>query len=179
MARHVAFLRAINLAKHRKVSMAVLTTVLEDLGYEEVETFLNSGNVAFTSPKRGSALEREIEAALEAELGFEVPTFIRSSKELAALAAHDPFPDVKRRKDDQLHVTFLKKKPSPSMAKAVAALSNADDLLLVEGRELWHLRRGSLSETTIKGSDVEKTGLGPGTNRNITTVRRLAEKNPA
>ena len=176
MARQVAFLRAINLAKHRKVSMAVLTTVLEDLGYDDVETFLNSGNVAFTSSKRGAAVEQEVEAALEAELGFEVPTFVRTAKELAALAGHDPFPDVKRRKDDQLHVTFLKKKPSPTVAKAVADLSNDKDLLVIEGRELWHLRRGSLSDTTIKPAAVEATGLAPGTNRNITTVRRLAEK---
>lgn len=176
MARQVAFLRAINLAKHRKVSMAVLTTVFADLGYDDVETFLNSGNVAFSASGSAGALEKEIEAALEAEVGFEVTTFVRTVKQLRALVEADPFPDVKPKKDDQLHVTFLKAKPSESVARAVAELSNDDDLLVVSGRELWQLRRGSLSDTTLKPGALEKTGIGPGTNRNMNTVRRLVEK---
>lgn len=176
MARQVAFLRAVNLAKHRKVRMAVLTTVFEDLGYDDVETFLNSGNVAFTAGGAAEALEQEIEAALELEFGFEVATFVRTVKQLQAIVETDPFPDVKAKKDDQLHVTFLKKKPTAAVAKAVAELSNDKDLLAVSGRELWHLRRGPLSDSTLKPGAIEKTGIGPGTNRNLNTIRRLAEK---
>lgn len=176
MPRFVAFLQGINLGATRKVAMGRLTAALEDLGYDDVATFLNSGNVAFTTSGPAASHEREIERALAAELGFEVDTFVRSAAQLRVLAEHDPFPTAKRRVDDQLHVTFLRKKPSASAVKAIAELSNRGDRLVVEGRELWHLRHGKLLESTLPRGAVDNAGLGPGASRNISTVRRLADK---
>src|SRR4051812_29802226 len=92
MPRLIAFLRAINVGGHN-VTMAQLRKEFEALGLKEVETFIASGNVIFTSRATDlRALERKIEAQLQRALGYEVATFVRTCSEVAALAEYRPFP---------------------------------------------------------------------------------------
>ena len=89
-ARVVAFLRAINVGGH-VVPMARLAELFRGLGLAEVETFIASGNVIFSTGKPGgAALEKRIAAHLEKSLGYEVATFLRSGTELAAIVGHRP-----------------------------------------------------------------------------------------
>ena len=91
MARYVAFLRAINVGGH-VVKMDVLRAAFDELGFENVETFIASGNVIFdTREKDIPAVERRIEQALQSTLGYEVATFIRSLEEVAGIARYRPF----------------------------------------------------------------------------------------
>jgi Protein of unknown function (DUF1697) len=78
MFRFIAFLRAINVGGGRTVKMQSLRQVFESLGFSRVTTFIASGNVVFeTTTKKTKALERKIERALKAVLGYEVRTFVR------------------------------------------------------------------------------------------------------
>src|SRR4030095_12804333 len=82
MPRYVAFLRAINVGGHI-VKMDQLRKLFTQLGFTDVETFIASGNVLFTSPsKSGAALEAKIEKHLKAALGYEVATFVRTATEV-------------------------------------------------------------------------------------------------
>ena len=84
--RLIAFLRAINVGGHT-VTMARLREEFEGLGFTDVETFIASGNVIFTSRSNDFArLEKKIEARLRAAFGFEVATFVRTNAEVAAVA---------------------------------------------------------------------------------------------
>ena len=95
MPRLIAFLRAINVGGHT-VSMAQLRKEFEALGLQNVETFIASGNVIFTSRSRDlAALEKKIESRLRASLGYEVATFLRTDAEVAELAAYRPFDAAK------------------------------------------------------------------------------------
>src|SRR5258707_9368831 len=88
VARYVAFLGAINVGGHT-VKMADLRRSFEAMGLTSVETFIASGNVGFeAATSDNAALERRIEAGLQADLGYRVDTFVRSSAEVAAIAAH-------------------------------------------------------------------------------------------
>lgn len=173
--RYVAFLRGLNVGGHR-VEMAELRGYFEELGLTNVESFIASGNIAFEADGGGdAALERRIEAKLEQELGYEVATFVRTSRELAEIAAHDPFVHEPKRPGDTRHVTFLKG-PAPP---AVLALSNDEDVLRGHGRELYWLRRGGLSQTTIPEKELRRAWKGtPSTARNLNTVQKLAAKYP-
>ena len=85
--RYVAFLRGINLGK-RRVAMTRLKALFEELGYGDVATFIASGNVVFSSPSRdAAALETEIASHLEATLGYDVDTFVRTSAEVIKITA--------------------------------------------------------------------------------------------
>ena len=78
--KYVAFLRGINVGGHHKVPMADLRKELEKLGFENVETLLNSGNIIFEAISNNEGnLEKKISAHLEKSFGFPIPTVIRKS----------------------------------------------------------------------------------------------------
>jgi uncharacterized protein (DUF1697 family) len=89
---YVAFLRGMNLG-NRRIKNEELRRHFEAMEFEEVATFRASGNVIFSAPKReGEAkLATRVEAELDERLGYDVPVFLRSSDEIAAVAAQEPF----------------------------------------------------------------------------------------
>jgi uncharacterized protein (DUF1697 family) len=175
MTRHVAFLRAINLASKRRVAMADLRDELESLGYDDVATYIASGNAIFTATGKAAALEKAIEPALSKRFGFEIPTMVRTATQVRKVVALEPFGAIAD--GDHWYVTFLRSKPTAAAAKAVAALSNDIDTLEVHGTELHQLIHGSLLDSTVKAPALAKALGGiEGTNRNSTMLRKLLDK---
>ena len=178
VVRYIAFLRGINLGGHN-VKMDRLRVLFEELGLGDVSTFTASGNVIFESDERDpDALEDRIEAHLAQALGYDVPTFVRTDLELARVAAFEPFPSIDRRDGDTVHIAFLGHAPDTAAAAAVAELANDDDLFHVDGRELYWLRHGRLSDSPITGAMLEKAMGQPSTLRTANTVRKIAAKFP-
>ena len=176
MTRYVAFLRAINVGG-RTVRMDALRRHFEIWGGTNVETFIASGNVIFDTTRRDpDAAERTIEAHMEKGFGYRVVTFLRSIPELAAVAAHAPFPQHEYDRGGRLFVGFMKSPATRAMARAIAALRTDIDDLAVEGREVYWLRRAQLMASLATGPAIEKAVGSPITMRNVNTVRRLAKK---
>jgi uncharacterized protein (DUF1697 family) len=177
MPRYVAFLRAINVGGHI-VKMDQLRKLFAELGFADVETFIASGNVLFTSPsKSGPALEKKIEKHLEVVLGYEVATFVRTAAEVCQAAAHEPFsPAVMQGPYHNLYVSFLRAAPASAAKRAVEALRGKNDEFHINARELYWLSRVPFSESKVGGALLEKTLGGLTTMRSVTTVRKLAAK---
>ena len=175
MPRYIAFLRAINVGGHT-VTMADLRRHFEALGHQQVETFIASGNVLFDSARKPATLEREIETALEAALGYAVATFIRTPAEVAAIAAHQPFGQGAVEKGHTLYITLLKTSPDAAAQKRVLALRNAVDDFHFHGREFYWLRRGGHDSTKFSGGQFERLIKASATARNQNTFVRLAAK---
>lgn len=178
MPQYIAFLRAINVGGHT-VKMDYLRTLFAALDFAQVATFIASGNVLFeTRETDTAALERRIEQQLRAALGYEVATFLRTPTEVAAVAAHQPFPAPQSDTSEALlSVGFLRAAP-PDSAQKLARFQAPTDMLCVHNRELYWRRHGRISDSTITGAALEKALGAPMTMRNITTVRRLAAKYP-
>jgi uncharacterized protein (DUF1697 family) len=177
MGRHVAFLRAVNVGGHI-VKMDRLRRLFEELRFGGVETFIASGNVIFEAPNgRAAGIERTIEAHLAGALGYEVATFVRTTGELAAIAAGVPAPAARALADGHsLFVAFLKSPPPVPVRRRVEAFRSAVDEPFVQGREIYWVRRGPFADSVLARDPLGK-GLGLATTlRNITTVRRLAAK---
>jgi|SRR6476646_1140930 len=177
MGRYVAFLRGMNLGK-RRIKNDELRAHFEAMGFEQVATFRASGNVIFVTPKREAEakLADRVEAELDERLGYDVPVFLRSADELAAIAAMKPFPAARLKKSKgKLQVSLLKKKPSAAARKKVLALATAEDLLAIEGRELYWLPSGGLLESALDLKAIEKL-LGADTRRTMGTIEQIAAK---
>lgn len=177
MSRYVAFLRGMNLGK-RRIKNEELRAHFEAMGLEDVSTFRASGNVIFASPKREAEakLAARIEAELDERLGYDVPVFLRSADELAAIAAQKPFPAAKvKNSKGKLQVSLLKKKPGAAAQKKVLALAGDEDLLAIEGRELYWLPSGGLLESDLDLKAIEKL-LGADTRRTMGTIEQIAAK---
>lgn len=177
MRRLFAFLRAINVGG-RTVTMDRLREVFVDAGLTDVETFIASGNVIFsTRSARPESLERRIEEALAATLGWHVDTFVRSTAELAEIASYEPFGPLDRQPAGAaLHIAFMHE-PAPAAARdSILEHRSAVDDIHVHGRELYWRIRGRMSDSTFSAARLEKILGAPVTARNANTVRRLTER---
>jgi uncharacterized protein (DUF1697 family) len=153
--------------------MEDLRRVLSAAGLADVETFIASGNVIFSSPATDTtALERRIESALEKAFGYPVATFVRTPEELAAIAAHMPCSVDPATCGGALHIIFLTQPPPAAARQEVAALSAPGDELSTTGREIYWGRFGKLSESPLFAKSLGRTASG-GTMRNRKTVVRL------
>ncbi len=168
MTRYVAFLRAIN-TPPRHVKMIDLRAVFESLGFDEVATFIASGNVIFDSDD-DQAMAARIESALQEALGFEVPTFLRTAAEVIEVADANPFPDL-----DEVEVSFLKTEPDPENARELKATATGADQLAVIGREVYWGHSGPRNESEHSEARVVNTLGMTTTQRSTRTVKRIAD----
>jgi uncharacterized protein (DUF1697 family) len=173
---YVAFLRAINVGG-RVVKMTELVEIFEQLGLDDVSTFIASGNVIFSSRKAPAALATLIETGLQRALGYSVATMLRSTSEVASVANHQAFAPAALA-GASLYVGFMREGATPAAVKKALALGTGIDELRVAGREVYWLARKNISEASITGAAIEKALQTPVTFRNINTVRRLAAKYP-
>jgi uncharacterized protein (DUF1697 family) len=180
MERYVAFLRGMNLGK-RRIKNPELIGHFEAMGLEDVATFRASGNVTFVDPggEAESKLQGRIEGELDERLGYDVAVFLRSAKEVHAIAAREPF-DAKATKraaaaKGKPQVVLLATKPTAKAKKALEELRPEDDLMVVEGRELHWLPSVGLSETEVDTKALD-AALGKGTTRTAGTIAQIAAK---
>ena len=174
MERFAAFLRAVNLGK-RRVDMATARERLESLGYDDVASFVNSGNLLFSASGKPPALEKKIRAALEDTFGFEVTTFVRTAAQVRALATNKPFGPLK---PGHTHFVLLPLTPlTAAERRAVEAMSNERDEVVLRGRDVHWLIRAKSTETSL-GPKQWKQALpdNPTTARNVTMIERFAAK---
>lgn len=173
MSVRVGFLRAVNVGK-RRVSMARLAAVCEELGHRDVWTYANSGNVVFDATGARASVESALEEALEDELGFECTTFVRTAAQLRTMLDVKPFPVAS---GDTYFVTFLKKAPSASATAALEGLSNDFDTLVVEGADVHWRMRGKSTDSTLSTRDwTNVLGDLTTTSRNVTMLTKLLAK---
>jgi uncharacterized protein (DUF1697 family) len=177
MPRYAALLRAINVGGHT-VRMDELRALFEALRLTRVESVIASGNVLFDSRAADAAeLETRIEAKLRRALGYDVETFVRTADDLDAVVAHVPFaagdPVLPAH---TLQVIFTRSTIGRESREKLAALCTPYDDFHAHGREVFWRTRGRSSASAITPAMFARTMVGPGTARNITTVRKLAAR---
>jgi uncharacterized protein (DUF1697 family) len=177
MPRYAAFLRGVNLGARRKTGSAELRSCFEAIGLEDVQTFRTSGNVVFdTAAEPKAKLGERLEKALQGSFGFDVDVFLRTAKEVDAIAAETPFPaKLLERSKGKLQVALLAKKPSAKARKEVLALATDEDLLELAGLELYWLPSGGTRDAALNLKALERL-TGPWTMRTKGTIELLATK---
>ncbi|MGH2982596.1 MAG: DUF1697 domain-containing protein, partial [Solirubrobacterales bacterium] len=156
MARFAAFLRAINVG-NRKATGEQLRSAAERRGFAEVASFRNSGNLVVSAVDLEiSEVAERLEHGLREELGFEVPAFVRSARQVRAIAAHEPLPaPLMGASKGKLQVILLGGKPSASAGRKALALAGEDDRLALRGSELYWLPSAGTQD-----SDLDQAALG-------------------
>jgi uncharacterized protein (DUF1697 family) len=176
MDRYVAFLRGVNLGG-RRITNEELRSHFEALGCGDVATFRASGNVVFVAVDTAETkLATRLEAGLAERLDYEVPVFLRSAAELKTIVARAPF-EARHLKSSngKLQIAFLGGRPRASAAEAALAHATDADRLAIQGRELYWLPDGGLSESELDLKALAEI-LGPTTIRTKGTVDQIAAK---
>lgn len=176
MEHYVAFLRGMNLGR-RRIKNDELRSRFERLGFGGIATFRASGNVIFAAEERDEgALTEQIEAGLGKSLGYEVPVFLRSAEESRAIAGREPFDSsLVAASKGKLQVAFLLAAPKVKARKEALALATDEDRLAIDGRELYWLPSGGISESALDLKRLEAI-LGPWTMRTSGTIDQIAAK---
>jgi uncharacterized protein (DUF1697 family) len=172
MERRVALLRGINLGPNRRVAMTALRELLATAGLEDVRTYVQSGNVVFSSDAAPQQLERECEQLISGHFGLDVPVVVRTRDQLAAVVKLNPLGDVAL-DPKRYQVSFLAEELDRERVGELEALAAGSERLLARGRELyaWHPDGVARSRLWAK---LGGAGLGvKATSRNWTTVTTL------
>ena len=176
MPRYVAFLRAVNVGG-RLVKMDELRGHFSEAGLRDVETFIASGNVIFsTTATATAALEQKIERQLKTALGFDVPTLIRTTAEVAAAAARAPFSEQEAEEAGTYVAAFLRGPLDAAGKQGLAGLATDVDRFVLHGREVYWLAKTKQSETKLTIVKFERAVGCAATMRAMTSLRKLAAK---
>ena len=170
--KYVAFLRAINVGGNAILKMADLKKMFEAAGLENVQTYIQSGNVIFESEEGADSLAKQIERLLEKTARYKIEVFVRTIREVQSIAEKSPF-GVKD--GEMVYVTFLNTKPGKQSQQALLNhKSDADDFAF-KGREVYSLRRDR-EKSVFSNNFLEKILKMPATSRNLTTITKIVEK---
>jgi uncharacterized protein (DUF1697 family) len=168
--KYVALLRGINVGGNKKVEMQKLAKVFIQMGYSDVRTYINSGNVIFSSQNKDFT---QIEPALKKTFGFSIEVVVRDAKNIAALVKKIPKTwgnDTEQKTD----VIFLSEEYASKKSLSLIKQKSVDTLIYIDGAIVWHLMRKDYTKSGMHdfiGTKVYKHM----TARNVNTVRKLNE----
>lgn len=178
MPVYAAFLRGINVGGKRVVKMAALRALCQQLGLADVRTYIQSGNIVFSSAEEEAALRPKLEDALETVFGFAIPVTLRPADELVSLLARFPFGEAQRNAaseatDAETEYVYLWQEP-PSDGALRKALDGYDgaDLCALHGRSLYLLCSVSIRDSKL-AARIGKA-FPPATARNLRTLGEVA-----
>jgi uncharacterized protein (DUF1697 family) len=173
--KYVALLRGINVGGNSKVEMKRLKALFEELGFSDIQTYINSGNIIFSDSKLArTKLLAAIEKGIKKEFGFEVKVLLRTAAEIQKLTKSIPA-KLLNNADMRTDVLFLwDEVDSAAAIKKVLINPAVDNLKYVKGSLIWSFDRANYTKSKmpkIIGTDFYKKMTG----RNVNTVRKLAE----
>jgi len=174
MSIKIAILRGINVGGKRIILMTDLKALCEKLGLAHVKTYIQSGNLIFSSGSGNTDLERKLEMAITDKYGFDVPVIVRDLEEIKATIDKNPFFDGDADMD-RLHLTFLKEKPTPENAEITTTYDYAPDKFKIVGRDVFIYCAGKYHESKLTNGFFEKRLNTVATTRNWKTVLKLYE----
>ena len=174
MTTYVGLLRGINVGGNKMVAMAELREMVTALGFRDVKTLLQSGNIVFRGPARGTAkLESQLEAALEKCFGMHVDFHVRTGGEWRAIVEANPFGVEAKKDPGHLLVTCFKAPLDAASVKALRAAIPGRETLHADGRHLYMVFPDGVG-TSKAPALADKTLGARGTARNWNTVLKLA-----
>jgi uncharacterized protein (DUF1697 family) len=175
MPVYIAMLRGINVGGHKKVPMKQLQQSVETLGFEQVKTYIQSGNLIFKTKGSSSDICRKIERMILDDFGFEVPVVCRTPAEMLATIKNNPFSMEKGFDLAKLFVAFLSGSPEAVALKKLDPLVTKLDRYHCCGKEVYLYCPSGASETKLTNNAIEKALLLRATSRNWNTVNKLYE----
>ncbi len=155
MMTYIAMLRGINVGRGKVVKMERLRASFAALGFGEVRTYVQSGNVVFQS-ERKSELTRTIEAKIQHDFGFTVPVLIKTSKALAQIVRDNPLLRLKGIDVSKLHVTVLSAAPPKTAARVLEDLATTRERFRILNREIYLYCPDGYGNSKLTNTTIEK-----------------------
>jgi uncharacterized protein (DUF1697 family) len=167
-------LRGINVSGHHIIKMEHLRASLAELGFSNVETYVQSGNVVFKAANGSAAkLSADIEQKILRDFGFSVPVFLMTSKKAAEIIERNPLLKSPNIDQAKLHVTFLSENPPETAPEQLQPLVVKPEQFRIMGREIYLYCPNGYGNTRLSNNAIEKKLSVVATTRNWNTVKNL------
>ena len=174
MPRLILLLRGVNLGSTNRVPMAQLRSALEDAGFEDVATYVQSGNIVLSSGDSAARVAGAVERLIDEEFGLKIPVVVRTRAELARVVERNPLAKVAEN-PKRYQVSFLEKKPSAALVRKLEEAAAPAERVVAHGREIYAWHPDGVARSKLWAALAGK-GLGvTATARNWTTVTKLLE----
>ena len=178
MNKFIVLLRGINVGGKRKLPMQELRELCESLGYSNISTYIQSGNVVLEADATAAALAEQLQQAILREYDFEVPVVVLSAEEF--LQAYHSNPYLPAEPTDKLHLSFLHDAPTPEVAEkfkesTAAANSLTADNCSLHKQLVYVSCEGSYHKGKYSNNYLEKQLKVSATTRKWKTVQRLVD----
>ncbi len=170
----VALLRAINVGGNRKVPMAELRRLAEELGWERVATYIQSGNLVFTASATAYDAEDALERALQRHDGVAVPVIVRSAETWSGYASGSAFSDAETERPNLLHLGLSKRPPKPGAVDGLAKYCTSGERVALRGDALWVDFASGVARSKLTPTVIDRVVGSAVTMRNWNTVQELA-----
>jgi uncharacterized protein (DUF1697 family) len=174
VAQHIVLLRGINLGSRNRIAMPKLRALLEDAGFEDVRTYVQSGNVVLSSAKKTDDVARECKRLIAKQLGLDIDVVTRTRAQLAKVVERDPLGKVATN-PKRYQVSFLAGRPPSGLRGKLERAKREQEAFAIHGWEVyaWHPEGVARSKlwALLAGRDLGVTA----TARNWTTVTKLLE----
>ena len=176
MTTYISILRGINVSGQRKIKMADLKEVYVSLGFQKVETYIQSGNVIFCCEQADEKkLVQKIELAIRTVFGFDVPVQVLELSKLKKVYAGNPFVNDRHKDISVLHVTFLAHEPDSDLLKRIETDPKSADEFIVAGTVIYLFCPNGYGRTKLTNTFFETKLKIRATTRNWKTVTKLVE----
>ena len=176
MPTFIALLRGINVSGHKPVKMERLRESFAALGFGDVRTYLQSGNVVFEAKAAAPAgIGVKVAERIERDFEFSVPVMVVTSEEMARVVKENPFSKEAGIDPSKLHVTFLSEAPGAAGLKKMAALPAGADRLVCRDRSVYLHCPGGYGNSKLSNSAIERALSVVTTTRNWKTVTTLLQ----
>jgi uncharacterized protein (DUF1697 family) len=177
MTVQVALLRAVNVGGQGKVAMGDLRALCERLGFTDVRTVVQTGNLVFrTDEQGGPALERRLEKELAEQLGLRSDVLVRTADEWLQMLEHNPFPAVARADPSHLVMMCLKEAPTESSLAALRAAVKGREEIQAWKAQLYVTYPDGIGRSKLTGTLIESKLGTRGTARNWNTVLKCGDR---
>ncbi|MFT5193187.1 MAG: hypothetical protein ACI9EW_000393 [Cellvibrionaceae bacterium] len=174
MAKYISMLRGINVSGHKKIKMVELRDHYTDLGFENVTSYIQSGNLFFDSQIHDiPTLVSMLETMIYEKYRFEVPVIIRTADDLEKVIAINPLAHVPEEKFNVYIVTFLAETPTADATAQVPATGRAGEETVIIGREVYTYYANGSGRSKMTTNYFEKKLGVAATARNWRSVLKL------
>ena len=171
MKTYIALLRGINVGGHKKLKMADLKLMMEELGFQNVVTYIESGNVVF-SAKEKKGLSDKISKEIEKRFGWEVPVLVKTTDEVAKILKDCPFEETKK---TEAYFMLLASPPKKELMEAVREISYPNEEFVLTPDCVYIYFGNGYGNEKLNNNFFEKKLQVPATTRNYRTLTKLVE----
>ncbi|SDN73260.1 Uncharacterized conserved protein, DUF1697 family [Paenibacillus sp. yr247] len=176
MPKYIALLRGINVSGQKIIKMDKLRSIFESMGYQNVITYIQSGNVIFDCEEDDAAVVRDrIVSELISQLTFDIPVVIRTVEELRKVVELTPHKMINTEENEQRYITFLSQAATDAAIAKLESFQNDVDEFRVKGLTVYLLIRKNYGESKFNNNFLEKKLGVSATTRNWETVNKLIQ----